>query len=130
MDLSFRTECLNTIMDFPDKQDCIEIYYLSFNNKLLKIMCEYAEIENIKLSNGKTIKEVNEEVRKEVERIYLEGWAKGISIPFGDKEGNYYLANPDGSEDLVSYDINTRSYQIISRTADKGKGRYAYLLNK
>ena len=50
MDLSFRTECLNTIMDFPDKQDCIEIYYLSFNNKLLKIMCEYAEIENIKLS--------------------------------------------------------------------------------
>lgn len=93
-------------------------------------MCEYAEIENIKLSNGKTIKEVNEEVRKEVERIYSEGWAKGISIPFWDKEGNYYLANPDGSEDLVSYDINTRSYQIISRTADKGKGRYAYLLNK
>ena len=34
-------------------------------------MCEYAEIEKIKLSNGKTIKEVNEEVRKEVERIYL-----------------------------------------------------------
>ncbi len=76
MDLSFRTECLNTIMDFPDKQDCIEIYYLSFNNKLLKIMCEYAEIENIKLSNGKTIKEVNEEVRKEVERIYLGRFSK------------------------------------------------------
>ena len=84
-------------------------------------MCEYAEIENIKLPNGKTIKEVNEEVRKEVERIYLEGWAKGISIPFWDKEGNYYLANPDGSEDLVSYDINTRSYQIISRTETKEK---------
>ena len=47
-------------------------------------MCEYKEIENIKLSNGKTIKQVNEEVRKEVERIYLEGWAKGISIPFWD----------------------------------------------
>lgn len=89
-------------------------------------MCEYAEIEKIKLSNGKTIKEVNEEVRKEVERIYLEGWAKGISIPFWDKEGNYYLANPDGSEDLVSYDINTRSYQIISRTADKGKPYYIH----
>ncbi|MGN1218702.1 MAG: xenobiotic reductase B [Phocaeicola sp.] len=93
-------------------------------------MCEYVEIENIRLSNGKTIKEVNNEVRKEVERIYLEGWAKGISIPFWDKEGNYYLANPDGSEDLVNYNVSTRSYQIISRTADKGKGRYAYLLNK
>ncbi len=32
-------------------------------------MCTYAEIENIKLSNGKTIKQVNEEVSKEVERI-------------------------------------------------------------
>ena len=38
-------------------------------------MCEYAEIEKIKLSNGKTIKEVNEEVRKEVERIYLGRYA-------------------------------------------------------
>ena len=27
-------------------------------------MCEYAEIENIQLSNGKTVKEVNENVRK------------------------------------------------------------------
>lgn len=93
-------------------------------------MCEYDEIEKIKLPNGKTIKEVNEEVRKEVERIYLEGWTKGISIPFWDKEGNYYLANPDGSEDLVNYDITTRSYHVIARIADKGKGRYAYLLNK
>jgi t-SNARE complex subunit (syntaxin) len=29
MNFSFRAECLNTIIDFPDKQDCIEIYYLS-----------------------------------------------------------------------------------------------------
>lgn len=93
-------------------------------------MCEYTEIEKIKLSNGKTIKEVNEEVRKEVERIYLEGWEKGVSIPFWDKEGNYYLANPDGSEDLVKYDVATRRYQILSRVSDKGKGKYAYLLNK
>lgn len=93
-------------------------------------MCEYTEIEKIKLSNGKAIKEVNEEVRKEVERIYLEGWEKGVSIPFWDKEGNYYLANPDGSEDLVKYDVATRRYQILSRVSDKGKGKYAYLLNK
>lgn len=50
-------------------------------------MCEYAEIENIRFSNGKTIKQVNEEVRKEVERIYLEGWAKGISIPLQTRKG-------------------------------------------
>lgn len=92
-------------------------------------MCEYAEIEKIKLSNGKTIKEVNEEVRKEVERIYLEGWSKGISIPFKDEKGNIYLANPDGSEDLVEFNRYERSYKVISRIAEKGKGKYAYLLN-
>lgn len=93
-------------------------------------MCEYSEIENIKLSNGKTIKQVNEEVSKEVERIYLEGWTKGIAIPFRDKEGNFYLANPDGSEDLVEFNRKERSYKVISRIADRGQGRYAYLLNK
>lgn len=94
------------------------------------IMCEYAEIEDIELSNGKTIKEVNEEVSKEVERIYLEGWKKGIAIPFWDKQENFYLANPDGSEDLVEFNRKERNFKIISRVADKGKGRYAYLLNK
>lgn len=93
-------------------------------------MCEYSEIENIKLSNGKTIKQVNEEVSKEVERIYLEGWTKGIAIPFRDRKGNIYLANPDGSEDLVEFNRKERSYKVISRIADRGQGRYAYLLNK
>lgn len=94
------------------------------------IMCEYAEIEDIKLSNGKTTGQINEEVSKEVERIYLEGWAKGVSIPFWDNKGNFYLANPEGSEDLVEFNRKERSYKVIARVADKGQGRYAYLLNK
>ena len=93
-------------------------------------MCEYKEIEKIKLSNGKTIKQVNEDVRKEVERIYLEGWAKGIAIPYRDINGNLYLANPDGSEDLVEFNRKDRSYKVLSRVAQSGQGRYAYLLNK
>ena len=52
-------------------------------------MCEYAEIENIKLSNGKTVKEVNEDVRKEVERIYLEGWAKAFPYRFGTNKATF-----------------------------------------
>ena len=93
-------------------------------------MCKYSEIENIKLSNGKTIKQVNDEVREEVERIYLEGWAKGIAIPFRDFKGNLYLANPDGSEDLVEFNRKKRSYIVISRVAQPGQGQFAYLLNK
>lgn len=93
-------------------------------------MCDYAEIENIKFSNGKAIKQVNEEVRQEVERIYLEGWTKGISIPFKDDNGNICLANPDGSEDMVKFNRKDRSYQVLSRVAQVGQGRYAYLLNR
>ena len=62
-----------------------------------------------------------------LESIYLEGWAKGIAIPFKDKEGNIYLANPDGSEDLVEFNRKERSYKVIARVAQAGKGRYAYL---
>lgn len=91
-------------------------------------MCTYAEVENVVLSNGKTVKQVNEDVSKEVERIYLEGWEKGISIPFWDKNGNIYLANPDGSEDLVAFNRKERSYTVLSRVAESGQGRYAYLL--
>ena len=91
-------------------------------------MCTYAEIENVVLSNGKTVKQVNEDVSKEVERIYMEGWEKGVSIPFRDKNGNIYLANPDGSEDLVAFNRKERSYTVLSRVAESGQGRYAYLL--
>ena len=39
-------------------------------------MSEHAEIENMKLPNGKTVKEVNENVRKEVEHYLLGGLGK------------------------------------------------------
>ncbi len=89
-----------------------------------------AKNEDITLPNGKKATEVYKEVKQEVENIYLEGWSKGISIPFWDKEGNFYLANPDGSEDLVSFDMDKRKYTVLSRIAEAGKGRYAYLLNR
>lgn len=104
-------------------------YFCKANRKQIA-MCEYADIENIKFSNGKTVRQVNEEVRKEVERIYLEGWAKGVAIPFWDNQGNHFLANPDGSEDLVEFNRKERSYKVISRVAGKGEGRYAYLLKQ
>ncbi len=89
-----------------------------------------AKSEDYILPNGKTIRQTEEEVNREIENIYLEGWSKGVSIPFWDKEGNFYLANPDGSEDLVSFDMDKRKYTVLSRIAEAGKGRYAYLLNR
>ena len=91
-------------------------------------MCQYNEIETVELPNGKTVKEVNEAVKREVERIYLESWKQGVSVPFFDEAGATYLANPDGSEDKVSLDRSTRTYNIIVRTAKPGCGRHAYLM--
>lgn len=90
-------------------------------------MCKYSDIENIELQNGKTVKEVNEEVRREIERIYAESWLKGFSVPFFGDDGSIYLANPDGSEDKVTLDRNTRTYNIIIRTAQPGCGRFAHI---
>lgn len=91
-------------------------------------MCTYNDIENIELPNGKIAKEVNDAVRREVERIYLDSWLQGVSVPFFDDEGNTYLANPDGSEDRVSLNCETRTYRVLERTAAPGKGRFAYLV--
>lgn len=44
-----------------------EVVYICTKN-----MCKYEEIENWRLSNGKTIMEVNNAVHDEVEKIYLE----------------------------------------------------------
>jgi hypothetical protein len=90
-------------------------------------MCKYSEIEKMVLPNGMTVKEVNDAVRLEVERIYQESWFQGVSVPFFDEKGNTYLANPDGSEDMVSLNRQTRTYNVIMRTAQLGQGRYAYL---
>lgn len=91
-------------------------------------MCTYNDIENIELPNGKTTKEVNDAVRREVESIYLDSWQQGVSVPFFDDSGNTYLANPDGSEDRVSLNCETRTYQVLERTAAPGRGRFAYLV--
>ena len=41
-------------------------------------MCKYEEIEGWRLSNGKTIREINNAVHDEVERIYLKRGRKAF----------------------------------------------------
>lgn len=91
-------------------------------------MCKYEEIEGWRLSNGKTVREINNAVHDEVERIYLEAWAKGISVPYF-KNDKIFLANPDGSDDEVILDFNTRKYTIVRQVAAPGKGKMGYLLH-
>ena len=92
-------------------------------------MCKYEEIEGWCLSNGETIREINNAVHAEVERIYLEAWAKGISVPYFE-DGKTYLANPAGSDDEVNFDIKTRKNTVLHRIAAPGKGKMGYLLQQ
>ena len=91
-------------------------------------MCDFKEIEGIELPNGKMASEANNNASREIERIYSDSWRRGISVPFFDDKGNTFLANPDGSEDHVKLNRNTRKYHILRRTAAPGQGRYSYLI--
>lgn len=91
-------------------------------------MYKYEDIEGWRLSNGRTVKEINNSVHDEVEKIYLDSWAQGVSVPYFDDEGNIFLANPDGSDDAVKFEADTRSYKVLGRVAAPGKGRMAYLM--
>lgn len=91
-------------------------------------MCTFKEIENILLPNGRTAREANHGAKHEIDRIYLDSWRNGVSVPFFDRKGKIYLANPDGSEDEVNLDRRSRTYRVIRRTAQPGKGHRSYLI--
>lgn len=48
-------------------------------------MCRYEDIEGWTLSNGKSIREINNRIHDEVEKIYLDSWSKGIAVPYFDE---------------------------------------------
>lgn len=80
--------------------------------------------EDILLTNGRTVADAERASAGKVESIYKESWEKGISVPFFDDNGNIYLANPDGSEDKVRLNPDTRTYHVLQRVADPGKGTF------
>ena len=63
-------------------------------------MCTYKDIDIIELPNGQMASEANLAASREIERIYADSWHRGVSVPFFDNDGNTYLANPDGNEEL------------------------------
>ena len=63
---------------------------------------------NFKLSNGKTIAQVENEMKLGIEKLYLDAWAKGVSVPYWDENRVLHLANPDGSDDLAEFDAKTK----------------------
>ena len=82
-------------------------------------------------------KKIEEESLKITYRNWQDSWAQRLSFHYWDERtkvlGEEYAvqANPDGSEDLVkiSYNEDQTYFKFVKKLADKGKGKYSFLLN-
>ena len=80
------------------------------------------------------MKQLRQASQKKIEEIYIDAWEKGVSPRYRDmrcKENNHFIAaNPDGSEDLVSLDLENEKFTTIQKNiTPQGKGYFSYLMN-
>jgi len=84
------------------------------------------------LPNGLTIAETNNITAIATERLYMDAFDKQIPMFYRDgrlkNPKEFIRANPDGSEDLVSYDIDKRDYTLVKKLVPPGKGYWSYLI--
>jgi len=77
----------------------------------------------IVLSHGKTIAETESDALVLTRALYADAFRKGIPMFYKDRRiqhsNEFVSANPDGSEDLVSFDVPTRSYTLIKNLASR-----------
>lgn len=87
----------------------------------------------IMLPHGKTIVETEHDAFVLTRAMYAETFRKGVPMFYRDNRvkssHGFVRANPDGSEDLVSFDDLTRSYTLIRNLAPAGKGYWADLIS-
>lgn len=87
--------------------------------------------DDIVLSSGYTIGETNRAGALLAEDIYRQAFKKGIPIYYQDERtkaaDEFIAANPDGSEDLVKYDLEDRKHSLIKNLTPPGKSQFAYL---
>lgn len=76
---------------------------------------------------------VEEEARKIIEKLYADAFSKGIPMYYRDvrtKGTKHFIrANPDGSEDFVSFSLPEREYVLIKNLFPSGNGYWSCVLN-
>ncbi len=87
----------------------------------------------IMLPNGKTIAETEQDAFELTRAMYAAAFRKGVPMFYRDKRvqfsHEFVRANPDGSEDLVSFDAASRSYTLIKNLTLAGKGFWANVIS-
>ena len=92
----------------------------------------HADMEQLKrdsnevMPNGLTIAETNERTAKVTLELYRNSFSKNVPVYYRDErtinENDFIRANPDGSEDLVNYDLDRRDYSVVKALLSEGKG--------
>jgi hypothetical protein len=92
-----------------------------------------AQKEEIMFSSGLNGLQLEEEAKKITDKIYMDAFSKGIPMFYQDDRTKglkqFIRANPDGSEDLVSFDSPSREYTLIRNLALAGEGPWSYLIS-
>jgi DNA-binding transcriptional ArsR family regulator len=85
------------------------------------------------LDSGRTVEEVSRASQKAEEELYLEAFARGLSLVYVDerclREMEMVLARPDGGEDLIYYHVLEGRKEFLRELKAAGEGKYAYLLS-
>jgi len=120
------------VADFSELKETIKSgtplhAYLSDLISSAEIQSPYQHI----LPNGSTIAEDDQRAALLTDELYKNAFKKGIPMFYRDERAKgpkeFIRANPDGSEDLVSYKLENRSYSLLKNLLPPGKGHFSYL---
>lgn len=87
----------------------------------------------IVLASGLTLPQFESKTLEITSKLYSDAFHKGLPMYYKDhrtQESAYFVrANPDGSEDLVSFNPEKREYSFIKQLAPAGKGYWSHLIS-
>jgi hypothetical protein len=69
-----------------------------------------------------------------IENLYVELWEKGLTPKYWDErcksDSESISANVDGSEDLLLFNSENRTYTFLRQITPPGQGKFAYLTER
>jgi hypothetical protein len=108
----------------------------SMIDKIMDELTESEKMRDMKLQSfdaNLSLKDSEVIQQYKLEEFYITTFLSGKPIYYKDKRcvspSDIIRAEADGSETLINYDWQSNMETEIQRLADKGKGKYAYLLH-
>jgi hypothetical protein len=86
------------------------------------------------LASGLTVAETERRMNERIANLYVEFWEKGLTPKYRDdrckSDKEFISANADGSEDLLLFDSEKRSYTFLRQLVPPGQGEFTALTER